>query len=1313
MTKKRNGFTLVELLATIVILGILVLIAIPAYNVISNNVKKRQNENKISYIETQAAKYVAESGLYSDIDETSITVQTLLQNGYLDGDNKIGDKVEDVYGKDITCYQIKISFEKGKPVPEFIDKNVLNQDGVCIVNDLFSGNILELDAYKINQLNDNNKIEIRNHRTVWVDNDVVLKLKINDAELNSKRDQAIISIDWNAVNNSKSYSQSNDNWYTTGWLDNIASYNGSTDYKNVYTVSTSKIMADTKFKISLVVNYLDDNGKKINETLTTYLIVRIDKENPTVTATADTNWTKGNKKIFITGNDKQGSGINHFCMFTSNTSNHTCNQGDASYVPLVNANSNKGEVTKAKGTYYVWAVDNVGNYSLESARVVVDNIDTTKPTCVYENQNTTWKKGSQVITVKCSDDANGSGCITKPYNVTFADNTYNSANLPSSYIITDYAGNKTTCSGPVNVYVDNNAPTINTLTHSKGVTTIKVSDTGELSKYEIINSSNSVIKTVTLSGTSSETTYSSVAAGTYTLKVYDKAGNTTSKNFTIPSYKVTFALKTAGTGSFSSTSQNVNYGANATSTLTINGGYNYGSVSGTGCTVSGSTVTASNVTAAVTCTVTLNPIKYTVTYQTNNSACSNGSSGNPTEYYVTTDTFTLKNPTCTGYTFNGWTGANGTTVSTSVSVAKGSTGNKTFKANWTINKYYLDLNGYLDGANSGNISGFGTADIYVNGTRVADDGTDYYIQWDYGTSYEIKDIKAATGHTYNGVNAGSLKGTVGSGGANTGVRLDFSTNSYTVTFKSNNTGMGTVATGSVTTKYGTTASTTFSAKSGYTYASVSGSGCSVSGSTVKVDSVSGNVTCTVNFKSVCSYAVGKEWTFNASGGTCSNKTWTPLCNGVYEITLTGGTGGQSYYHASDTGYWYSNHNCVVDSTGGVMRGGGKVIATYRLYTTDTITYNLGGLGVDSCSGYNCGEHDLNGAAGCNGGVAGSKGGQAGSGGQSAVSINGSTILTARGGDGYATGWQCYVYDTSATRRGGGSNQIITTGGRAARQSVMYNNSNEETTYVTFKLVSIQDATCPAVNTSWDFGYTGNFQKANQVWSAPCTGKYRLEVWGAQGGNINSEYKGSKGGYAKGEIVLNAGEVVYSTIGGQGVNCTDDGCNGGFNGGGYGRTGGGVNASSGGGASHMSHYGGLLTNGTVRHNHNLLVVAGGGGGTSSYTQFRNVALGGTGGGTNGGAHSGGAAGGTQSAGGASQTGANGSAGQGGNASGVTDGAMVSGGGGGWYGGGAGRFNVAGGGSGHINTNHPTGFSSYTMSNGSREGNGYGRITYIGQ
>ena len=784
MTNKKNGFTLAELLATIVILGIIVLIAVPAYTAVSRNVKRKQNENKISYIETQAAKYATESGLYSDVDETSITVQTLLQNGYIDGDNKVGDVVEDIYGKDITCYQIKINFEKGKPIPEFIDKDVLNQDGICMLNDLQSRKILELDAYTINNLNENNRIPIQNNRTQWVNNDVVLKLKINDEEINSKRDQAIINIDWNAVNNNKSYSQSNDNWYTIGWLDNIANYNSNTDYKNIYTVTTNKIMADTKFKISVVVNYIDNHGKRINETLTTYLIVRIDKELPTVKATVDSNWTKGDKKIYITGNDKQGSGINHFCIFNSNVSNHTCNVGDAAYVPVISEGSNKGEATKPTGTYYVWAVDNVGNYSETYSQVTVNNIDTTKPTCVYKNQNSTWKNTNQTIIVECSDEG-GSGCITKPYSVTFSSGTHKSENLPTSYVITDYAGNKTTCKGPVNIYVDKQAPTINTLSHLNGVTTIKVSDTGtgELDKYEIVNKNNpdSVIKTQTLSSNSYEGTYSYKIAGTYIFKVYDKAGNVTTKEFTIPSYKITFTIDH---GSVANGSKTVNYNESASTTFSVGAGYKYKSVSGTGCSVSGTTITASNITAAVTCAITTEVIPYTITYQTNNSNCPNGSSGNKTSYNVETAAFTLTNPTCTGYTFNGWTGTNGTTAQTSVSIAKGSTGNRTYKANWTINSYYLDLNGTLDGTAAGNISGYGTADIYINGTQVANDVTDYYTQWPYGTSYVIKDIKAAAGHTYNGNS--SYSGAIGAG--NTGISLKFTTKTVKVTFKSNGPG---------------------------------------------------------------------------------------------------------------------------------------------------------------------------------------------------------------------------------------------------------------------------------------------------------------------------------------------------------------------------------------------------------------------------------------------------------------------------------------------------------------------------------------------
>ena len=59
--------------------------------------------------------------------------------------------------------------------------------------------------------------------------------------------------------------------------------------------------------------------------------------------------------------------------------------------------------------------------------------------------------------------------------------------------------------------------------------------------------------------------------------------------------------------------------------------------------------------------------------------------GNPATYNTNTNTFKLKNPTKIGYTFKGWTGSNGNTPQTTVTISKGSTGNKSYTANWTRN----------------------------------------------------------------------------------------------------------------------------------------------------------------------------------------------------------------------------------------------------------------------------------------------------------------------------------------------------------------------------------------------------------------------------------------------------------------------------------------------------------------------------------------------------------------------------------------------------------------------------------------------------
>ena len=59
-------------------------------------------------------------------------------------------------------------------------------------------------------------------------------------------------------------------------------------------------------------------------------------------------------------------------------------------------------------------------------------------------------------------------------------------------------------------------------------------------------------------------------------------------------------------------------------------------------------------------------------------------SANPSSFTYTSSSFTLNNPTRTGYTFDGWTGSNGDTPETTITIANHSYGNRSYTANWTL-----------------------------------------------------------------------------------------------------------------------------------------------------------------------------------------------------------------------------------------------------------------------------------------------------------------------------------------------------------------------------------------------------------------------------------------------------------------------------------------------------------------------------------------------------------------------------------------------------------------------------------------------------
>lgn len=321
----------------------------------------------------------------------------------------------------------------------------------------------------------------------------------------------------------------------------------------------------------------------------------------------------------------------------------------------------------------------------------------------------------------------------------------------------------------------------------------------------------------------------------------------------------------------------------------------------------------------------------------------------------------------------------------------------------------------------------------------------------------------------------------------------------------------------------------------------------------------------------------------------------------------------------------------------------------------------------------------------------------------------------------------YMINNSSTKLG--ENEALYTtgtlsGGSASLKKVMAGGTYYVHVLVTDKAGNKNEivSSSVVVDSVLNYAYTGSSQNVELL-----PGKYKLEVWGAQGGYRSSSSYGGRGGYSVGTIALTENTKFFIYVGGSG---NTGGTSGGFNGGGSRAT-----YNGGGGGTDFRIGSDSLY---------ARVIVAGGGGSDGATNKNGLYGGGTSGGSASQSYGYGGQGGTATSGGSgyssgsSTPGSFGKGGQGYYSSSGYGGA----GGGGWYGG-AGSYpdssgdddRGGGGGSGYVYTsstasNYPSGCllnSSYYLSNASttagnesmpatssgtetgHSGNGYARIT----
>ena len=154
-------------------------------------------------------------------------------------------------------------------------------------------------------------------------------------------------------------------------------------------------------------------------------------------------------------------------------------------------------------------------------------------------------------------------------------------------------------------------------------------------------------------------------------------------------------------------------------------GYTFAGWTGTGLSGATQTVTIANgSTGNRSYVATWTPITYTLTYDL---AGGSVSTANPASYTIESAAITLTNPTREGYTFAGWTGTGLEEAAKSVTIAKGSMGNRSYTATWTINQYSMTF-------------------VFGNGQE------NQVITQDYGTTLTAPTPNEWTGHTFKGWN---------------------------------------------------------------------------------------------------------------------------------------------------------------------------------------------------------------------------------------------------------------------------------------------------------------------------------------------------------------------------------------------------------------------------------------------------------------------------------------------------------------------------------------------------------------------------------
>jgi len=595
---RDKGFTLVEILAVLVLIGVLLLIAIPAINKQLANFRVNYYKKLEESIESSAKDYILDRRFSKPTDllhSKVIMVSELEEKGYI-------DSVKDYLGKTCdnteTSYSYVVMVKTGEKEYEYQTCLKCSQDEYAT-----DTSEEEKDYCNIAWLENNNityENVILNQEFMYVyygTTEAEIKEQVGMKYDVTKKDD-----EGKVLTTIKNNSNSEKDIVYPQNLGQLVGANVNSKVNLIYTLPDGEKLE----KEAVIYRH---NAPKIETSYASNNTVSLKNSGDRYGYGAD-EWASS-LKVEISFSDEditipnvRISGAEYYDAGTKKWYDTGCQVSDGKCIWYIRNNFDKDIKVRLVSNNYLNGEKNLGLASSEYSI----NVDATTPECGSNNGSITWAK-SRSVTQYCSDSL--SGCNLNPYTESYPTSTIRNMKM-GNITIYDKAGNSTSC--PVNFYVDSTPPTCDiNLTNSSGV----VASTSNSDVTIAINSTDSETNA---SGTSSTTwnlfkdgtnlgqlsSTNNKSNGTYTVNATcrDNAGNqsTSSKTFTL-NKTITITFHSNG-GSGTMANQTCNKGASCTLSANaysrvgyqFNGWNTKADGSGTSYTNSGSVTLSENIT---------------------------------------------------------------------------------------------------------------------------------------------------------------------------------------------------------------------------------------------------------------------------------------------------------------------------------------------------------------------------------------------------------------------------------------------------------------------------------------------------------------------------------------------------------------------------------------------------------------------------------------------------------------------------------------------------------------------------------------------